>query len=1435
MWSYAIPCLCMKTRIMAGLSCVNEKYSGEPIGRSTGKVLMECTDSQKPQALSAVRVKQDGDGAERRSISEQDSACWRKLSSFLSAPRPAEDALLRNFQIPRKSKEQKALFQYQAPESREFEDIVRILSTSYLESGSEGSFSYANARLVQSEPLEKEFCAKRREMKLEGRTERELEESYCFLLTDSLKLPDICDKGLHVGHSRVDMQGNPSLGVSLSRYSDLLQINPFDVGASGMIIVFKVIKGKVKKIFQKNLKGPLDPCPGFDCHVSQKASAVTSLLSYRAFELTQQYFYEYNSDCIRQRPRHVCPYAVVSFVFKGRQGPPPLPKHGNSHRSVNRNNETIGVSKRYAVWMGRLRNRSQLVSEVSLCSSCRASLPVKLPDTLEMDRAMKLDQVKRKIPATLLSLGTYRKKNEVHVGGLYSSLFEVDCKGKDALTDLMLALERGATVLVKPLIDKGFLFLLSSAQMVDPEGRCGSWVWQLQALFIFPESRIVTRIPSAPLKEESEEQEVLSGVDSFLPALHYAFVKLRSCNLSNVAAGVERKAYDYLQQLALGKLRLYTIREYEHNLDGQEKLFPAPRRMHNRDQRLKAYLRRPNSYALPLRNAQHTLKKLEASKRRRHARYPEIDLAEPEGSEVGFQEGGPSQEGYDPNLMNKLLSIIKTRKKKQEVEPRNGQEVGPDEAQGLEPGRVDEGLLSGCDLKRKREEESVGMPSKCPRREDDSRTAESRVGGFHSPEDPDMHSPLVPPDSSAAISSNGGRKMLSPCEGPYEILEAEDELGGASPGSLDRVLEERLRGFSAEMQDVLRGEGVRYSPHQPRSRPSSRSLAFSDYISLRVSPAFIQNYVSELQKGLSCLIGSQSGPHPARPPTSMPLGGVRNGEAVCTGADDFPDQLAGQRASPMTSVGDGRPVPESDPAEMLKSELDTSGSLQDTVCFYVHSGAQSETSNIRKIKECLKHMGKEECHPQAFLQRPSSMDRFLVVIENQDIAAHLHKVPCLVELKKQGERVSFAGIDSAEDLTNGTYHELLGSGGFLVSDEFLLSPDFITHERLQIMLTSLDELRSPENSWCWKIHCKTKKKLMELSRSNGEALRIYNLLCSYQKQRLVEFLPYHECDSADRRAPDLPCLVHLQAQNTQHRHAVFLTERRPEMFPGYSSNGIVIGNIDDVMDRFKTLLGSFGKGAERPVSPPPPPAQKKCHPPPLPPQSLARPASPPSPPPPPPLKEVPPPPPPQNFVQPITLPPATCAEEFHPPPPPPQNLNPVSLRPPSPPEKFDYPACLPAFQPPLPPEENFHPALAHAEYGGLSLPSQLVSGPSVSAGSPSGDDLRGLDFDALRFAVAQFRASREMHKLKLWEGSTFDPYQSFLQNPAPTGWDSPAAYSQETVLGSAPSLPFALQGSASPAFQTISVPPTSSLDPTQPAVHSMEQQSSQNCASSARL
>lgn len=53
------------------------------------------------------------------------------------------------------------------------------------------------------------------------------------------------------------------------------------------------------------------------------------------------------------------------------------------------------------------------------------------------------------------------------------------------------------------------------------------------------------------------------------------------------------------------------------------------------------------------------------------------------------------------------------------------------------------------------------------------------------------------------------------------------------------------------------------------------------------------------------------------------------------------------------------------------------------------------------------------------------------------------QIPGLVTLKRLS-CVSFAGVDSLDDVKNHTYNELFVSGGFVVSDESVLNPESIT-------------------------------------------------------------------------------------------------------------------------------------------------------------------------------------------------------------------------------------------------------------------------------------------------------------------------------------------------------------------------------------------------------
>ncbi|KAM8914826.1 protein TASOR isoform 2-T2 [Spinachia spinachia] len=510
------------------------------------------------------------------------------------------------FPIPRKPKEKRALFQFISTESREYDDMMTILTSSYIDTASAGCFTYSKPRIVHSELLEKEFVEKRKELKVDGRTDKELELSYCFLLADSVKLPLLCEKGLLMGQSRVTVLGNPSKGVYLSRYSDLIQITPLTPGFKGDLVIFKVMKGKVKSIYE-NMKNLLDPTPRFDSHTAKNASKVTSLASYRAFELTQQYFYEYSFDELRPRPRQVCPYAVVSFHFKGKDSPLPskplAPIRLNSQSA-----EGSEERPQFTVWTGDLVKGDRLLFQVSLRSFSPPLLPHRLPEKLEIGLLMRLDQATKLLPADLFCYDLYSSGHEVVKSGYCCSLLEVTDRSRSAssVTSLLQELEMKRVVLMMPLSDRGFLLLLSSVQMATPSERGETWKRCLQALFVFLESRQLAKLAlrcASSTHEASESASsgvaVMPRLRQLIPALHHALVKARANPPPELSAGVERQARDYLIGLNHGTVQQYPMGEYDSELEERGKLLPTPKHHQvNMDGYLRSYLYSPVLYQL---------------------------------------------------------------------------------------------------------------------------------------------------------------------------------------------------------------------------------------------------------------------------------------------------------------------------------------------------------------------------------------------------------------------------------------------------------------------------------------------------------------------------------------------------------------------------------------------------------------------------------------------------------------------------------------------------------------------------------------------------------------------------------------------------------------------------------------------------------------------
>ncbi|XP_014749102.1 PREDICTED: protein TASOR isoform X1 [Sturnus vulgaris] len=1459
----------------AGAAEDTTQNGGRSESGSTGEALLVAAAAAEDKVPTNLSI--SSSSQRRSSISTANEQQQQPPSGVLGAPsplsKPPEDQqpVRRNFQIPRKSREKKALFQPVFPGSREFDDILKILHSSYLDPSSVSNFKYKRASLVHSELLEKEFTEKRRQLKCEGRPEKELLESYAFLMVDRCQIQSICEKGLQVGHSKITILGRPSMGVYISKYADLLQPNPLEPGATGDVIIFKIIKGKMKSIYdysgvkgaESTVKSVLDPTPKHECHVSKTANKINSLLAYRAYELTQYYFYEYDFDEIKLRPRHVCPHAVVSFTYKDDvvQGPKFVPPSRANTFHTDRSTEKSNIN--ITLWRGQLWNKGKLVCHLSLKATARAFLPCKLPEKLEVEKVVSIDELKKKISPSLFLKETYHRGIAVR-NGVYGNLYEVVEKSRSGshLEGLLQKLEKEKLVLVKPLVDRGFLFLLSPWQMMSPYDHQTGRSRVLHALFLFPEPRVginstQNSVPYGTQKNSTtmalhKKKEIIPELTTLIQSLHFALIRSRKDSGADFNAVVEKYMHEYFRKLysGPGRGREFKLYEYVTRLDDKTFLYSAPRFKGHIDSCLQNYIFDREAYQLPVSRAKELL-----DRNRKPHRFSPIsdyeatedysDFAKakcrkrihPRYEAAAAKQKLPPGE-YDTERLKELISLIQCRKKnvggdsdsedprirsglkrKLEKESENlqkylkmsdssenicqyegsrtldsphsvfsmnsdhgGHEGDFRQADVSDPGADREGLIKALletlatashwdpallqtvsqALGTEEIVEDMGQNEyeSIPAQDRDDHelpnTAQADSVTFKDPQSPAMlevDMPCLPypadvelqlPPNEAALertlhlqdastgstfedyslcpsasiehgygtqhssSNNAGEvgmhwKLIpitglkspeepleyfpptdalpndprvvnrqrsfdyqlpcSPCSdtqkgtaedghytGQVEKLEDQYELTDdplTAKHSISAVIEtallEEYKLFARKIQEILQQKNVAYisGMSTPVLSTHERIMKLSEHFCLQASEISVQEYIQSLSEKLnnvilasSCMkqtppvysspealeVVSSIAPRPVpdtlavcrdsdmapfpeplcntlgqelhsheQPSASLPLGKEKMGhgsakpeDQTSSGADLLEPPEKTQKSPDNLNVS--TPPAFSDFISRLKPEVFNSlveimkDVQKNTVKFYIHE--EEESVLCREIKEYLRKLGNTECHPEQFLKRRADLDKLLIIIQNEDIANLIHKIPGLVTLKRLS-CVSFAGVDSLDDVKNHTYNELFVSGGFVVSDESVLNPESITTDKLKQFLTFLEDLNNPDGKWQWKVHCKIQKKLKELGRMNANALNLLTLLNAYQKKHLVEILSYHNCDSQTRNAPELDCLIRLQAQNIQQRHVVFLTEKNLKTLSSYADNGIVVAAVDDFMHNFKSLVGYHNSVTEQ--------------------------------------------------------------------------------------------------------------------------------------------------------------------------------------------------------------------------------------------------------------
>uniref|UniRef100_A0A452H7K5 Uncharacterized protein n=1 Tax=Gopherus agassizii TaxID=38772 RepID=A0A452H7K5_9SAUR len=226
-----------------------------------------------------------------------------------------------------------------------------------------------------------------------------------------------------------------------------------------------------------------------------------------------------------------------------------------------------------------------------------------------------------------------------------------------------------------------------------------------------------------------------------------------------------------------------------------------------------------------------------------------------------------------------------------------------------------------------------------------------------------------------------------------------------------------------------------------------------------------------------------------------------------------------------------------------------------------------------RMKSLLKKSGHTEIEPLDFCKTQQlETDRLIVIIRNEDISLHIHKIPSLLRLK-HCPNVTFAGVDSPEDITDHTYQELFHMGGFVVSDDEVL--ETVTLGQLKEIVKTLEKLNS-HGKWKWLLHYKESKKLKEDIRVDSTAHKKNWILKSCQEANTMEVLHYHQCDSKScPKSEHLKCLLNLQVQQISARFAVYLTDKPGVSREVFESKGILVTDVSNFAGTVQNVVAPF--------------------------------------------------------------------------------------------------------------------------------------------------------------------------------------------------------------------------------------------------------------------
>uniref|UniRef100_A0A7N9D8K8 Transcription activation suppressor family member 2 n=1 Tax=Macaca fascicularis TaxID=9541 RepID=A0A7N9D8K8_MACFA len=272
-------------------------------------------------------------------------------------------------------------------------------------------------------------------------------------------------------------------------------------------------KGKVKSVSENYTTNYTKPSSGYDCHVSENTNKVSNKTShFRAFELSQYYFYELSGNTVFERPRQICPYVIVAFRYRE-----PKTMAPPAHKSILECSENVLMSP----WKGKLIVQDRMLCDIALWSTYGAMIPAQLPQELDFKYVMKVSSLKKRLPEAAFRKQNYLER-KVCFQDLCFNLYEVELSNRQGenIDKLTECIKNKQLAIIKCLEDRGFFILLTSSALLS-EPDFGGKQMGLHGLHLFHSPL------STGVKDLKVEDDISMKLIPILPALNCALLETK--------------------------------------------------------------------------------------------------------------------------------------------------------------------------------------------------------------------------------------------------------------------------------------------------------------------------------------------------------------------------------------------------------------------------------------------------------------------------------------------------------------------------------------------------------------------------------------------------------------------------------------------------------------------------------------------------------------------------------------------------------------------------------------------------------------------------------------------------------------------------------------------------------------------------------------------